>query len=935
MVKNLSCRLPLLLILVITLNLICSVSDAAETTATIIGTVYDDKDVPIPGVTLTAVNVATNFTRVTSSESSGFFRIALLPPGNYTVMVELSGFAKEVRKGIDLSVGKEIILDFHLKLSTAGEVLEITGDAPLIDATKSQLAQTVGEESIENLPLNGRDYTQLSLLAPGVKPVGTLVNYGQFTIGGQRGDAVNYTIDGAENNFSYTNEARTLFTQEGIQEFQILTNRFSAEYGRATGGVINVISKSGTNDFHGNGFFFFRPDELDSQDFFSDQRGVDFPIDQQQGGGTLGGPIVRDRTFFFAAFEQTNRDASLSVSPVPQFPDGVRPKPIDLSLFTGKVDHQLNEDHSMVFRYNFQDRKEAGFYAGGRYVDGVVTEANSHSFAVSENAVLSNDSYNELLVQYGRHLREDTVEGTGPAFYRPSAVTGHHYCCPQRFEENRIEVLNNFTKVFPTQKGEHTVKFGGDYIHINSDITFAQYFGGGYIFQTDEPFDRNDPDTYPTYFFVGAGDPRNENTNHQFSAYVQDDWRVNDRLTLNLGVRYDIESFKGPESNEPLPGTDVVLGKIPEADKNNFAPRLGFTYDWGGRGSTIIRGGYGRYYKPILHNVYNNALLFNGRKYVILSLFDPDILGQVCCGLPDPSILGNSSPDVRPMSSADVAFSDQVSIGFQRELATDLVVNADYVYVRGQHLTRERNLNAPQDLTDPNFSPPFPEFFRVRLLLTDAGSWYHALQTNVQKRFSDNLMFTASYTLSKVTEEAADFFSVSEPNDQSNLDGEKGPGTHDQRHVFAFSGVYELPKGFQIGSIIRAASGIPVNFIIDENHNRDGFCCNDRPDLGPNDTFGYPPDDRPGDMPRNYGRGSGFFQVDLRVAKNLDFSDRYRLELIGEVFNLFNRTNFNFRPVTVSRTVTRDDVGKSIDGFAQATEVFDPRQVQFGIKLNW
>jgi hypothetical protein len=221
------------------------------------------------------------------------------------------------------------------------------------------------------------------------------------------------------------------------------------------------------------------------------------------------------------------------------------------------------------------------------------------------------------------------------------------------------------------------------------------------------------------------------------------------------------------------------------------------------------------------------------------------------------------------------------------------------------------------------------------LLLTDAGSWYHALQTNVQKRFSDNLMFTVSYTLSKVTEEAADFFSVSEPNDQSNLDGEKGPGTHDQRHVFAFSGVYELPKGFQIGSIVRAASGIPVNFIIDENHNRDGFCCNDRPDLGPNDTFGFPPDDRPGNMPRNFGRGSGFFQVDFRVAKNIEFADRYRLELIGEVFNLFNRTNFNFRPVTVSRTVTRDDVGKSIEGFAQATEVFEPRQVQFGIKLNW
>jgi len=913
-----------------------TITFAAETTATIIGSVYDDKDLPLPGVTVTAVNAATNFTRVTTSETGGVYRVALLPPGTYTITVEIVGFAKEVRTGIELTLGKEIILDFRLKLSAAGEIVEVAGETPLIDATKSQLGQTVDEESIRDLPLNGRDYTQLSLLAPGVKPV-TLGNYGQFQIGGQRGDAVNYTIDGGENNFSYTNEARTLFTQEGIQEFQILTNRFSAEYGRATGGVINVISKSGTNDFHGNGFFFFRPDELDAADFFADQRGVDFPVDQQQGGVTLGGPIKRDKTFFFFAFEQTNRDGSISVSPIDRFPDGVRPKPIDLSLATGKVDHQLNEDHSMVFRYNFQDRSEAGFYAGGIYVDGVVTEANSHSVGVSENAVFSNDSYNEFLVQYGRHLREDTVEGTGPAQYRfadVSSVTGHHYCCPQRFEENRIEILDTFTKLIPTQKGEHTIKFGGDYIHIASDIIFAQYFGGGYYFSTQEPFDPNNSDTFPSYFFIGVGNPRNENTNHQFSAFIQDDWRVNDRLTLNLGLRYDIETFNGDETPVPLGDTGINLGEIPETDKNNFGPRLGFTYDWGGQGKTILRGGYGRYYKPILHNVYNNALLFDGTQYVVESISDSDTLGQVCCGIPDPSFFEGGGFDVRPMNSADVAFSDQASIGFQHELARDLVVNADYVYVKSSNLTRERNLNAPQDISDPNFEPDFPEFFRVRLLLTDAHSWYHALQTNIQKRFSNNLMFTASYTFSKVEEEAGDFFSVSEPNDQSNLDAEKGPGTHDQRHVFSFGGFYELPKGFQVGTIIRAASGIPINFRVNENHNSDGFCCNDRPDLGPNNTFGFPPPDRPGNMPRNYGRGESFFQVDLRVAKSVEWS-RYRLELIGEVFNLFNRTNFNFRPASVNRLVTPDDVGKPVEGFATASEVFDPLQVQFGIKLNW
>jgi hypothetical protein len=310
------------------------------------------------------------------------------------------------------------------------------------------------------------------------------------------------------------------------------------------------------------------------------------------------------------------------------------------------------------------------------------------------------------------------------------------------------------------------------------------------------------------------------------------------------------------------------------------------------------------------------------------------IMGEICCGIPDASFFADSSPDVRPMSNGHLGFSDQASIGFQREIAHDLVLNADYVYVRGQNLTRERNLNAPLNIADPNFSAPFPQYFRVRLLLTDAGSWYNALQTNLTKRFSNNFMMTVSYTLSKVTEDAADFFSVSEPNNQADLGAEKGPGTHDQRHVFAFSGVYQLPKGFQIGSIIRAASGIPVNFILDNNHNQDGFCCNDRPDLGPGDTFANPPADRPGNMPRNFGRGSSFFQVDLRFAKNIDMN-RFRLELIGEVFNLFNRTNFNFRPVTVSRVVTEADFGKKVDGFAQATEVFDPRQIQLGVKLDW
>lgn len=918
-------------------------SFAAETTANIIGTVKDDNGAPLPGATVTAVNAGTNLTRTSTTDESGEYRLALLPPGTYSVSVEITGFAKELRKGIILNLGKELVLDFSLKLSSASETVEVKGDTPLIDETKSQLSTTVDQTSIKSLPLNGRDYTQLALLAPGVKPV-TLTNYGQFQIGGQRGDAVNYTIDGAENNFSYTNEARSLFTQEGIQEFQILTNRFSAEYGRSTSGVINVITKSGTNNMHGNGFFFFRADQLDKPDFFA-QQAIDAcnaanepncdrfkaPFDQQQGGATLGGPIVKDKTFFFTAYEQTNTDKTLSVAVTPATPDGLRPKPIDLKLLTAKVDHNLNDKHSMVFRYNLQDRQEAGFYAGGRYVDGVAQSIRSQSLAGSETAVISENSYNEVLVQYGRFLRNDAPEVTDhPAEFRPSSVTGHHYCCPQRFLENRIELLDTFTHVFHAH-GEHTTKAGVDYIHIGSELTFAQYIGGAYFFTTDEPFNPNDPNTFPTFFELGVGNDTNKDTNHQFSAFFQDDWRVSDQLTLNLGVRYDIESFTGPQSNLAIPGSDIRLGKIPPVDKNNIAPRLGFTWDLAGKGNTILRGGFGRYYKPILHNVYNNALLFDGQRYLVLSVGDPNFLASIYPNLPSPAQLEATPGDVRPMENANVAYSDQGSIGFQRELSSSLVVSADYVYVGGRNLTRERNLNAPHNLVNPE-APPFPDIGRFRLLLTDSKSTYNALQIGVQKRYSNNLMFTASYTLSHVTEDAADFFSISEPNDQFNLGAEKADGTHDQRHVFAFSGVWDLPRNFQIGGIVRAASGIPINFILVDDHNSDGF-LNDRPDLGPNGVLLPPPADRPGNLPRNFGRGKDFFTIDLRVAKNFDFG-RYRLETIFEAFNIANRTNFNFRPGTVNRSVDFNDPN-SLAILGTATEVFDPRQIQLGFKFDF
>lgn len=937
---------------------------AAETTASIIGIVFDNSDVPVPGASITAVNTATKFTRVISSGPDGFYRIPLLPPGTYTVTVEVSGFAKEVRTDIVLTVGKEIALNFTLKLATTGETLEVEAETPLIDATKSALSQTIDQASIKSLPLNGRDYTQLSLLAPGVRPV-NLTQYGQFSIGGQRGDSVNYTIDGGENNFSYVNESRTGFTQEGVQEFQILTNRFSAEYGRSTSGVINVISKSGTNDLHGNGFFFFRAKGLDWPNVFvqenidacealggADCDRLEGPFDQQQGGGTIGGPIVRDKTFFFAAYEATNTDNTLSVAITPTTPDGTRPAPVDRQLVTAKVDHQFNTNQSMVFRYNLDVNKTAGFYAGGVYVDALQKDVTAQSFAGSWTSVISSETYNEALVQYGRYLRTDTPEVIGtPWLYRPSSVTGQYYCCPQKFLENRIEILDTFTHVFQG-KGDHTLKTGIDYIHVGSELTFNQYVGGAYFFGTDEPFDINNPATFPTFFELGVGNPTTEPNNNQFSAFVQDDWRVNNSLTLNLGLRYDIENFSGPENPVPLipvPAVgEVIVGAIPPVDTNNFGPRLGFTYDFRGHGTTIIRGGYGRYYKPILHNVYNNALLFDQQRYLILSVFcdpfdpascpngNPNFLAQYFPNLPPESVLSATPGDIRPMAAADIAYTDQVSIGFQQEFGRNFAVSADYVYMKGNDLTRERNLNAPVDLVNPG-DPPYPQYGRLRLLTTDGESWYNALQIGVQKRYSNNLMFTASYTYSEAEDTAADFYRIAEPNDQQDLDAERGPQAYDQRHLFAFSTIYDLPWELELGGIIRASSGTPFNWLLSYDHNGDGF-LNDRPDLVPGGgefPFADPPADRPGNLGRNTGRGTAFFTVDLRVAKTFTWN-RVSLQLLAEFFNIFNRTNYNFRQGSVNHIINFDDPLWFADpALGTATEVYNPRQIQFGVKFNF
>ncbi len=883
-------------------------ASAQSTGALLQGTVSDQQGAVLPGATVTITNTETGLTRSLQADERGWYRAPALPPGMYEIRAVLDGFVTAVRTGLTLTIGQEATIDLQLDVATLNETVTVTGAAPLVETSNSSLGTTVRRESLDNLPLAGRNFSNLATLSPGIAGVGG----GGINSGGQTTRSNSFLIDGASNDDTLVATQRGGFSLEAVREFAVMSNQFSAEYGMASGAIVSVVTRSGTNEFRGRGFIFHRDDSFDSQDPFSKAQGSGkAPFSQQRYGGFLGGPILRDRTHFFGSYEGARtRETSVVTSPLAAPDEREVPATDDGHQYFAKVDQRLSDPHALSVRYRADKGLTQGNGIGGLNTRerGSNTDRLDQDIVANETWVISSRALNEVRFQFARRSTFTNTDGFSPdgtpQITRPSGNLGKAQNLPQGRDENRYQLVNMFTYSL----GTHAFKAGADISLIRADSFFPRNVDGNFQFRTDAPFDPDDFSTYPFQYSVAILDPYQDLPNDLYSFFAQDSWRARDNLTFNIGLRYDRER-----------GFHKILG-VPD-DGNNFQPRLGFVWDPFSDGRTAVRGGYGHYVDQSFLNIQLNVA--SAKDAVELVIADP--------GYPDPFSRGTIR-DTPPSTATTVPEpktpeTRSFSLGVKREIVSGLAVSVDGVHSRGYNQYAWDDLNYPDPVTGVR---PDPTLGRVIVYDNYGHSWYNALLVSVEHRRGTRGSWNVSYTLAK-TERDVEGFQFT-PQDLRNKAADKSRADNDRRHQLVASATWMLPLGVQLGGVFQMRSGLPFNVTTGTDNNRDTFIV-DRPDLAdPNgdplspSTYFSGFTGRSGNLPRNYAEGPSYYALDLRVSKIFSF-DRYRLEAFGEAFNLTNHVNLA-RPVGNLRSA---NFGTSTELLANSPM----RQVEFGFRFDF
>jgi Carboxypeptidase regulatory-like domain/TonB dependent receptor/TonB-dependent Receptor Plug Domain len=981
-------------------------AQARLTGSDLYGTVFDQSSDPVKGATVTVTNTETNQTRTAITDDRGHYLAAALPPGSYRVTVELTGFAPSVRE-VPLALGQGVRIDMTLTLAGGKEEVTVVGTAPVVDATHTAISSVVGQAQIESLPINLRNFLSFSIITPGVTNDRTPQQGASATsglsFGGQRARSNNIMVDGLDNNDPIVGSVRATFSQEAIREFQVLTNSYSAEFGKASGGVVNIVTKSGTNELRGNAFVYGRDESLNARDHFEKVdvfgNAVDrekAPFSQYQWGGTLGGPLRKDRTFFFLSFEQVDIASHSFVTINPAAADVLRAAgfPVELgnvpwdfktTEVLAKIDHQWSPNHYFVLRGNYSDTHNenvepfGGITARSR---GARQLREDWSIAASQTDIISPRWVNEARVQFAR---EDqliqsldpncggeclTNEQGGPTLEVTGvASVGRQRFTPQPRLNERIQVMDTVSFF----GGNHSVKAGFDYNHVNTKETaLPLHMGGRYIFASLPgavlPLVGRPPQAapisalealslgLPAAYVQGYGSVPGAYKDWDIALFLQDDWKVSNRLTLKAGVRYQRQQAYDLDYTVSMPGGSSLTYKYPQ-DNNNIAPRVALAYDPAGDGKTSIHAAYGIFYdnQILAANQIGNGI--NGEADGVRTLvlrFPASIAPWRAPGhkIPEPTT-PYPSLEISPDPGAETPYAHQAAVGFDRALGQDLSVAANFMYVRGKH-----------QLGTLDYNPIVPSLGAGRrpndiggragtsasiLQYTSFGeTWYKGMTLSVSKRLRNNYQFTASYTLSKAEDNSTDFQSAFIPQDNGqgrnpadttglplgfDPDSERGPATHDQRHRFVFSGLYQFPWDLQLSTITTFASGRPFNILAGADLNGDG-------DGGafPSDRARVNPADPASAVGRNAGTMKSQFIVDLRLSKKFRFGKHGAFEVLAEAFNLFDRTNFSeinniFGRGAFPGEPQRDAQGRVTYGLYE--QALAPRQVQLGAKISF
>jgi len=1041
-------------------------AQASSSTAEVRGQVTDANGAVVANAKLTLTDVVKGTSRQGVSDSEGNYFFLGLLPSSYDLKVEAQGFGA-ITTRLELTVGQQANIPIKLTTGKVEVQVDVVAGAEVVETNRTEQASTVDAKQISNLPINRRNFLDYALLTPGVVDADNIADSSDFRVaqtpqsglsfGGNNGRGNMVQVDGAET-LGASGGVQATVSQEAVQEFQVVRNSYSAELGGAAGGVVNIVSKSGGNNFHGGAFGLFRDKVFDARNAFDFNPDGQSPFSRQQYGGSFGGPLRQDKTFFFSAVERFSQERTSFVnlmgdpnmfqqtasqnallnflSGVPQFAPlaaGLRGAltatqrttqlfsnatgqfPFDESQtqFSARLDNNFSDKSSGYLRFNVTDGNFENQAAGaltavsrGRKVSvfngGVV---GSHNYQFSPTA------FNELKLQYS-YTRAGffTNDPFGPEInIEGFGFFGRDIFLPSENIERHYDIYDNFSKIF----GDHSLKFGGSMFFNRLTTTSETFFGGRFSFAPAIPLSNiialnpalgpavltqltqfltatqpsllpnlaapiNSIQAFnlnlPSVYQQGFGDASAESWTNRYGLYIQDAWKLRPNFTLNYGLRYSVH-------DEPF--------FIPTY-KRDFQPRVGFSWDPWGDGKMAIRAGAGIFVGFLNNAVANVTTELSG-------MGDPDNINIVLAtaapppGLPTSfavyqSLLARGILGQRAITQADVAVAPlninprpgaplevrfrlgpdyrnpttyQTSFGIQRDLGAGISLDLNYLFVRGLHIARNRDINqigrtGAIPLLNPDGGPAFTRArdfavagrFQDNIYETTANSFYHGFTAQVQKRFARNFSLNAHYTLSKAIDEVTDFNSDFSAQNPLGVGLDRALSSFDQRHRFVASGVIQstfenvIARDWLLAPIVVAQSGRPFNLLLGFDANADGRSQSDRP----------------GQAGRNTGNGEAFYSFDMRLARRFFVKESRFLEITVEGFNLFNRTNFqginnviggacvdnNGLPVACTAGGTRltnfDLRGRADQrptrplGFTSAS---DPRQLQFGARFSF
>lgn len=872
------------------------------------GVVRDPDGMPLPGALVTVTSMDTGRVRTTYTSGSGTYRVPVLPVGAYVVRAELEGFQPVERENIVLSLGAALDVDFQLQIATVQEVLTIVGQAPIVETTKTQVSTTIDEESIDSLPILGRDFTDFALLTPGAQ---LETSRNTVALSGQRGISTSINIDGTSNNsafFGYQRggtDAPFTVSQESVQEFQVVTSGIMPEFGRSGGGLVNVVTKSGTNDWRGGAHFYWRDQGLTSADPFGREQN-DFQVYQY--GGSLGGPIVRNESFIFASADVQDFqipyfvDYGLSdaeFAALQSYVSQYRPnwdirqtqhtRTNDALVLFGKWDQSIGDDTQLSVRANWSNHETVG---GGTdtNLQGTTNASQSSlgdqtedtlSIVAQLTSVLGDRAFNELRVQYSYddldRLSND-LDGPDTDIRGPFVQLGRRFFMPIFVREKKIQIQDNFSYLFD----DHDVKAGFD---IESDKTsefFSAFAAGEFRFNSVPLFLANKPAFFQQGFGVsGSGfDPNFDVRQTVAGAYIQDSWRVNDKLTVNYGLRWEGTFNPTPPGNPAIADTQ----QIPD-DTNNWQPRFGVAYAPSSK--TVFRLSSGLFYSRtptlLFFNPYTSkglpgeGVYFFSNSSGALDGLWPNIFPSLPPGISTQQEVYWFSPDYEEAQTL------RINAGVEHEIVQDFSLGLSYVFARANGLQSLYNTNLRVAGRDANgrmiYNGVIQPGVQWRIDQSNSFSRYHAAIFEFKKRFSNGWGGFGSYTYSvdKDTDSQERSASGNQVTNIADLRDDWGYSDRDIKHRVVVAGYGDLPLGFKLSGTFVWNTGRPYTGLLRSDVNRDSV-TNDRPVV-----FGSVQE-------RNAYRQPEFKTLDLRLSWELS-TGFGRFQFLADAFNVFNWSN--------------------------------------------